>query len=71
MTDRFAGFVVTLERDLREDDAAATIAAIKQIKGVIGVQPLAASYEQHIAEQRVRFDLEKRLWNALEDRPES
>lgn len=65
MTDRFKGFIVTLEDDIRDDDAEATIAAIQQIRGVIGVEPLVADATQHIAETRVRLDLRKKLWDVL------
>lgn len=40
MTDRYSGFVVTLKEDMREDDAQATIGALRQIKGVVDVQPV-------------------------------
>lgn len=42
MTARHAGYVVVLAQDLREDDAEQTVAAIKQIKGVLDVRPVAA-----------------------------
>jgi hypothetical protein len=65
MTDRFAGFVVTLEQDIREDNAEATIAAIKQIKGVADVRPVESSAEMQIAEQRARLDLAEKILKAL------
>ncbi len=46
MTDRYAGFVVVLDEDVREDDAQATINAIRQIKGVLGVEPVGADINQ-------------------------
>lgn len=54
MTDRYSGFVVSLEKDIREDDAQATIAAIQQIKGVIGVQPVVGDAGQLIEASRIR-----------------
>jgi hypothetical protein len=67
MTDRYTGFVVSLETDMRSDDAEATIAAIRQIKGVIGIEPVQASIETQIARQQVRLDLERKLWEALHE----
>jgi hypothetical protein len=52
MTDRHAGYVVVLNTDRREDDSEATLAAIRQIKGVLSVRPVEATYEVHIAEER-------------------
>lgn len=42
MTDRHAAYIVVLEGDVREDDAEATISALKQIKGVLEVQPVTS-----------------------------
>lgn len=36
-----AGYIVVLSKDLRKDDAEATLNAIRQIKGVVGVEPVA------------------------------
>lgn len=40
MTDRHAGYVVTLDRDIREDDAEAVLNAIRMVKGVASVTPV-------------------------------
>lgn len=42
MTDRHAGYIVILDRDLREDDAEAVIAALRMVKGVSRVTPVVA-----------------------------
>lgn len=65
MTDRFCGFVVSLERDLRDDDAAAVIAAIQMIKGVIDVKPVLGGAEEQIAEDRIRQDLSGQLLDVV------
>ena len=44
MTDRYPGFLVTLDRDVREDDAEAFLTAIRMIKGVVNVEPLVTDY---------------------------
>ncbi len=38
MTDRYHSLTVALEKDTREDDAEALIAAIEQLRGVAGVE---------------------------------
>lgn len=65
MTDRYNAFIVILDRDIREDDAEATINAIKQIKGVLGVQPHIADANEGIAEARVRRELIAQLWKVF------
>lgn len=65
MTDRHNGYYIVLEKDIRDDDAEATIAAIKQIRGVLSVTPNIAGFDEHIAEMRARSDLAEKLWKVL------
>lgn len=65
MTDRHAGYVVTLDRDIREDDAEATIAALRQIKGVAGVEPVVADLNSAMAHVRVRSELKAEAYEMV------
>ena len=65
MTDRHAGYVVVLARDIREDDAAATIAAIQQIKGVLTVTPVLADAMTSIATARAAMEIRNRLLEGI------
>lgn len=40
MTDRYTGFAVVLVTPMRDDDAEATLAALRQIRGVATVEPI-------------------------------
>ena len=42
MTDRHAGYLVTLVEDIRDDEAEEILKAICLIKGVIVAEPIAA-----------------------------
>jgi hypothetical protein len=53
--------VVTLDRDIREDDAESTLAAIRQIRGVINVSPAVADVQAHMAYARARDEVAVRL----------
>lgn len=66
MTDRYNAFIVVLERDIREDDADATLTALRRIKGVLSVEPHTLSVEDHIAEQRILYKVRHNLFEALE-----
>lgn len=68
MTDRYNAFIVILDRDIREDDAEATINAIKQIKGVLKVRPHVANFSDSIATARVKMELTEKLWKVLNER---
>lgn len=65
MTDRYSGFVVTLEENMREDDAQAVLAALRMVRGVIGVEPVISNVEQVIADKRARRELGEKLWAVL------
>lgn len=61
MTDRHCGYVVALDKNIREDDAAETIAAIKQIKGVMNVKPILGDSTEMVATMRARNDVITKL----------
>lgn len=65
MTDRLNAFVVVLARDLRDDDAQATLDAIGQLKGVLTVTPHIADVGDLVAGARVRDELGAALWAVL------
>lgn len=67
MSDRHAGYVVSLEQDLHVDDALSVIAALHQIKGVISVEPVVVRAELHIAQARAETKIEQKLWRALHE----
>ena len=62
MTDRHAGYVVTLAADIREDDANAIITALKMIKGVVSVEPIDASPDVVVATTRIRGEFREKFW---------
>lgn len=65
MTDRLKGFVVTLQENMREDDAQEVINAIKMIKNVLTVKPLVTGWEDGMFYDRVKRDLISKLWDVL------
>ncbi len=67
MTDRINAFIVVLEDDMREDEIAPTLNAMKQIRGVLDVQPHETSVDSLIAHVRTRSALIIRLMNVLEE----
>lgn len=73
MTDRLSGFIVVLEHTIRDDDAEQTIQAIKQIKGVLTVEPVVADgIAEHTARAWARHQMSRRLYELAESfvRPE-
>lgn len=67
MTDRHSSYIVVLESDIREDDAEATLAALRQIRGVLTVEPVVASYEQHVAENRAMHAMRMKLYDFIRE----
>jgi hypothetical protein len=67
MTDRHAGYIVTLKDDIREDDADFILNAIRMIKGVVGVEPIISSAEIHLAQTRITEQTRMSLHRAVDE----
>lgn len=66
MSDHYNGFFVILKHDTKDDEAQATINAIKQIRGVIDVQPHIADPDVAIAKAQLRAELFQELFEVLQ-----
>ena len=68
MTDRYKGFLVTLEKDIRDDDSEQIIMALKMVKGVYSVKPYIANAEDSMASMRTKSEMGQKLhkWIAEE-----
>lgn len=67
MTDKEAGYIVTLEKSIREDDTEDIKTAIRMVKGVISVEPVTENYELQIARSGIRHELINKLYNVLKE----
>lgn len=70
MTDRHSAYIVTLDKDLRADDAEKILDALEMIKGVVSVEPVVADVIAHVAEQRVNWMWREALLNFADMGPE-
>lgn len=66
MTTRYSGFIVTLGEDVRDDDAAAVLNALRQIKGVGIVEPVKSEPAAQIAAARVRREVAETLIKTID-----
>jgi hypothetical protein len=57
MSECYNAFIVVLDQNIRSDDGEATINAIKQIKGVIDVQPHVATMDDVIAKSAAKYEM--------------
>jgi len=67
MTDRINGVFVTLETDIRIDDAEYLLNAIRMIRGVIDVTPNVSHPESHMAKVTAKMELEKKILKVLRE----
>lgn len=70
MTDKHAGYIVTLADDISEDDER-TLNAIRMIKGVESVTPVVANVNQAIAMRRRDNEWRNTLLTFLHDGPDN
>jgi hypothetical protein len=61
MTDRFKGFLVTLEKDVRSDDPKIIQNALAMIKGVSSVKPYISSMEDDMKYEKAKSDIGNKL----------
>lgn len=61
MSDHYNSFIVILEHDIKDDEAKPIIEAIKQLRGVLNVEPHIAGFEDAIAQSRVRTEFGRKL----------
>lgn len=66
MTIRLKGLMVAFGKDVREDDAEALIAAIRQLRGVLDVTPIEATGEDWIVRSRVHREFVDSIYVAIE-----
>jgi hypothetical protein len=65
MTQRLKGFVVTLEKDLREDDAEVILNALRMIRHVESVEPVESNFDDQMNRSRIRSEFRDKLWAVL------
>lgn len=56
MTDRYKGFLVTVQGELRSDEADNIINALKMVKGVENVFPYVKEAEDYMMEGKAKRD---------------
>ena len=67
MTDRYNSLVVSLERDIREDDAEIIINAIKAIRGVNGVEGNIVDPDSFTAQMRINEKVTEKLYSLIKE----
>lgn len=65
MTDRINGLTVTLEPNMREDDAQCIIDAILLLKGVASVTTHVADSMHHFAVEQAKAEMRKKIWEVV------
>lgn len=65
MSDRICGFVVILEKDLREEGADQLMQSIRLLKGVVDVRPQIADLETNIGYSRGKLAIKEKLMEFL------
>ena len=66
MTDRYKSLIVTLTHDIRDDDCERIIQAIEMIQCVLKVEGNVARSDDYEAQERVRRELRKKLFEVLD-----
>jgi len=65
MSDRHAGYVVTLDQDMPSEYAQKIIDAIQMLKGVVSVKPIIGNVELQLMRERVHSELKRKILDAI------
>jgi hypothetical protein len=65
MSDRHAGYIVTLKDDVRDDDAESIVTALEMVKGVLSVDPIVADVTLWLAEMRAKTAAKRQIIDML------
>lgn len=65
MTDRIHSLTVVLDKDYRDDDVQAIVAAIKMVRGVLTVGLNVADHNDYMARERARAELQIQIRDIL------
>ena len=57
MTDRYKGFLVTLEKEISENNAENIINALRMVKGVHSVKPYITGIEDYMAYEKAKSEI--------------
>lgn len=61
MSDRYNALIITLETDMKDEDAEQLMRAIWLLRGVINVTPHVADIGARVAQDRARWELIEKL----------
>ena len=65
MTDRHKGYIVTLNNDIREDDAEYIINALRMVSGVLSVEPVVSDVSGFMDRERAWYEIRDVLFDTL------
>lgn len=66
MTDRLKGFVVSFDRDLREDDAECLKNAIGLLNFIATVEPIKAGVNDQVIKDKLKRDVIREMYMVMD-----
>lgn len=67
MSDHYNALIVTLEDDLSQENAQPLIDAIKQLRGVLSVDPHVRDVNGYVAQIRARTEVIEKLIGVIDE----
>lgn len=68
MTDRYHALLVTLDKEIRDDDLENWINAIRMMRRVVSVEPACKDdFKFHSAKDQIRSEWRRKLFEVLQD----
>jgi hypothetical protein len=64
---RIKGFTVTLERDIKQEDFQRILEAVEMTKGVLHVEPVLVTHQDHIIRMRLKNDITRNILKLINE----
>ena len=64
---RVKGFTVTLERDIKQEDFQRVLEAVEMINGVLHVEPVLTTGQDHITRMRLKNDITRNILKLIDE----
>lgn len=67
MTERLKGLTVFFEEAIREDEAESILKAVGCLRGVLSVEPIGTTANDHWARLLAKRELADKIWHLLRE----
>lgn len=66
MSKHYKGFVVSMDKEIHEDESEGIMSALAMIKGVVGVSPVESDAGDMIVKMKIKAEVNSELYDLID-----